>query len=335
MKPEGSILVTGGAGFVGSHLVDFLLQKYDSINIVVLDKLTYAGSIENLEQALNTGRLRVLIEDVADVSACVAALYGIQTVIHLAAESHVDRSFQDPLPFIHSNVAGTQSLVEAARKCGVQTFIYCSTDEVYGESNNAPLTEESPYKPSNPYAASKAAAETILHSYKVAFGMDIRIVRPNNIIGTRQHEEKLIPKFTSLAYADRDLTIHGTGEQVRSFLVVSDFCRAIDTILLLGATQEIYNVGTDDNYTVNAIAQVILDTVRPHTAKIRYVTDRPYNDQAYHIDTTKIRKIGWQPQANVQSALSTIVDWYRTRCFVEQNGPQIRQSEGLPARHGR
>ena len=308
-SPKG-IVVTGGAGFVGSHLVEHLAARYPSSRITILDNLTYAGSEENIAHLLKSSRVTLFRGDITDMETCIKILSNSELVIHLAAESHVDRSFKNPAPFILTNVLGTQCLIEAARQSGVKLFVHCSTDEVYGEVTGQPATEQMPFKPSNPYAASKAAAEHVLYSYRVAYNVDIRVVRANNIFGIRQHSEKLIPRFTHLAIAEKDITIHGDGQQTRSFLAVQDFCEAISIVITNGSPGHVYNIGTDDTHTIASIADKILNIVRPTRTRIIKVQDRPYNDKAYQIDSTKLRQIGWTPSSTLDMTLPNLIAWY-------------------------
>ncbi|UES60269.1 NAD-dependent epimerase/dehydratase family protein (plasmid) [Roseibium aggregatum] len=325
MKNPNSIVVTGGAGFVGSHLVDHLLVQYEQTEVIIFDKLTYAACEHNIRNALQSSRVSLYRGDVADMEACLHCLQGAQIVIHLAAESHVDRSFVDPIPFVLTNVLGTQCLIEAARRNRVETFIHCSTDEVYGETVQTTVDEFAPFKPTNPYAASKAAAEQILFSYLAAYGLDIRVVRSNNIFGTRQNIEKLIPRFTYLANLNLDLTIHGDGMQTRSFLAVEDFCLAVIAVLESGKHGENYNIGTDDIHSVASIAEKILTLVGSEQSKVVTVKNRPYNDRAYNINSAKLRKLGWAPTTSLECSLPQIVNWYRSRgseCEVQCMQPK-------------
>ena len=311
--PE-KILLTGGAGFIGSHAVDYLLDVYPEAEIRVLDKFTYAADRSYLASAMSSGRASIIDGDICQFQTVKSAADGIDLIIHFAAESHVDHSFSEPGKFTNTNVVGTQLLLEAMREMNVPRFIHISTDEVYGDEAVVECGEDAGFKPTNPYAASKAAAEMIIRGYRRSYGLNIDILRPNNIIGTRQYPEKLIPRFIALASLGRPLTIHGTGHQTRSFLAVSDFCRALHTVIEAEKPSDTYNVSSPNEHSILEIAKQIKTLLpdRSNSSGINliYENGRQVNDECYHISGSKLAALGWQPQLTLQDLLPEIIDWY-------------------------
>ena len=297
------IVVTGGAGFIGSHLAEELISETDTSQIIVIDKLTYAGSKVNLRSFDKNRRFTFINADVCNYEAMNEALVGADCVFHLAAESHVDRSFQSSKQFFETNIIGTQVVVESCIAQRVKKFILVSTDEVYGPRlENDEATEDSDFCPTNPYSVSKVASELIARSVCRNQNLKPIILRPNNIFGERQYPEKIIPKFISRAYAGKTMEIHGRGDQQRRFLSVKDFSAAAILILEKGIPGEVYNVGIDDSYSVLDIAYMVSSFFGQDFKKaVKYVQDRPYNDFYYSTDTQKLKNLGWSPSRKLSS----------------------------------
>lgn len=307
------LLVTGGAGFIGSNFILYLLKKDTSYRVVNLDVLTYAGNLENLRAVEEDPRYSFLKGDIADGAVVGEVMKtGIDAVVNFAAESHVDRSIMDPGAFIKTNVMGTNILLSAAREFKVGRFIQISTDEVYGSLGPTGLfTEDSPLKPTSPYSASKTAADLLALAYHKTYGMDVVVTRCSNNYGPYQFPEKLIPLFVTNAMESKPLPLYGDGKNVRDWIYVTDHSRAVETVLLSGTPGEVYNIGGNNERTNLEITEVILKTLgKPDTLK-RFVTDRPGHDRRYAIDSTKIqRELGWSPLYSFQKAMEETIDWY-------------------------
>lgn len=307
------ILITGGAGFIGSHIVEEMRRQYPEAHLVVLDKMTYAADIRNMDGSLDWDQCRLVVGDLCDFELCQRVTRDIDCVIHVAAESHVDNSFGNSLQFTRSNTLGTHSLLEACRINDVKRIIHVSTDEVYGEIERGAHVETDILTPTNPYSASKAGADMIAISYVHSFKLPLTIIRSNNIFGIRQYPEKLIPKFTLLALAGKQLPIHGNGKHRRRFLAVEDFAAAISLLVKKGEFGEIYNAGTEEEYANLDVARMICDVLgRRFEDSLAYVQDRPFNDTRYALDSSKIRQLGWAPSKTLQSSLPEIVRWYES-----------------------
>lgn len=308
------VLVTGGAGFIGSHFVRSLLQGryegYERAEVTVLDLLTYAGNTANLP--LDHPRLTLVKGDICDEELVRALLPGHREVVHFAAESHVDRSLLGPRAFVTTNVLGTQTLLEAALHCGVQTFVHISTDEVYGSIETGTWDEAEPLLPNSPYAASKASADLLARAYWRTHGLDVRISRCSNNYGPRQHPEKLIPLFTTNLISGLSVPLYGTGRQMREWLHVDDHCRAVHLVLARGRAGEIYNVGGGTGLTNREITERLLDLCGADASRVRLVTDRKGHDLRYAIDDSKIREeLGYRPLKHFDAGLRETVEWYR------------------------
>jgi dTDP-glucose 4,6-dehydratase len=320
------IVVAGGAGFIGSHVVDFLARSFRNCSIAVLDKLTYAASRDYLDDAIATGRVELVVADIADYDLCRQVLRKADIVFNLAAESHVDQSFGNPLLFTYTNSYGAHCLIEAARSERVQRFVHASSDEVYGEVPTGSRGEGSTLMPTNPYSASKAAAEMIMGAYTRTYRMDIRQVRANNIVGTRQFPEKIIPKFICSLLDSRPLTLHGDGLHRRCYLMVEDFCRAVEIVASAGAPGAVYNVGTQDEFTnLEAAEQWIV-----------HVADRPFNDRRYSVDSSRIQGLGWKQRASLRQEMPRLTRWYaerRAQTYADRvavrREPALELSNGL------
>lgn len=322
-----TILVTGGAGFIGSNFIDYMLKRYDDC-IVNLDALTYAGRLENLSHIAQHPKYIFVQGDVRDrlLVERLFSCYAIDTVIHFAAESHVDRSIEDPSVFVSTNVLGTQVLLDVAKqhwkvephnpycrkyKKGTK-FIYISTDEVYGALGETGFfTENTSLAPNSPYAASKAGADLMVRAYYETYGLPINITRCSNNYGPYQHPEKLIPMVITKALHNESIPLYGDGQQVRDWLYVEDHCRAIDIVLRQGEIGEVYNIGGHNERTNEEIVKLILKQLNKSETLIEYVQDRPGHDRRYAIDHSKITKrLKWVPQYSFEKGLNETIEWY-------------------------
>ncbi len=308
------VLVTGGAGFIGSHYVRTMLTGgypgYEDAEVTVLDKLTYAGNVANLP--MRHRRLNFVRGDVNDQSLLRDLLPGHGAVVHFAAESHVDRSVDGAAEFVRTNAGGTQSVLEAALHCGVDTVVYVSTDEVYGTISTGSWTESEPLLPNSPYAASKAAGDLIARAYWRTHGLDVRITRCSNNYGPYQHPEKLVPLFVTNLLLGRTVPLYGDGRNVREWLHVDDHCRAIQLVLTGGAAGEIYNVGGGTGLTNREVTARVLELCGAGWDRVRQVTDRKGHDLRYAVDDSKIRAtLGYAPRWAFDDGLADVVAWYR------------------------
>ena len=307
------ILITGGCGFIGSNFVRHFLNSHPESEVTVLDLLTYAGNLANLADLADNPRLVFIKGDIADRTAVEAALRsGFEVVVNFAAESHVDRSILDAAPFIHTNVVGTQVLLEIALECEVPRFVQISTDEVYGSLGpSGKFTEDSPLRPNSPYSASKAAADLLVRAYARTHDLPAIILRSSNAFGPYQFPEKLIPLMISNALAERPLPVYGDGLNVRDWIYVDDLCEAIAAVLLGGVLGEVYNVGGAGEETNIAVVEQILTLTQAPRSLIRFVEDRPGHDRRYAMDFSKLSDaLGWQPKWSFGEALRATVDWY-------------------------
>lgn len=305
------IVITGGAGFIGSHIVDEFAEKYPDAHITVLDKMTYAADVQNIMHHLEKKNFRLLVGDLRDMHICLQAVQGADLVIHAAAESHVDNSFGNSIEFSKTNVEGTHCLMEACRQLRIPKIIHVSTDEVYGEIIEGAAHENYPLLPTNPYSASKAAAEMIINSYKKSFNLPVIIVRANNIFGIRQFPEKLIPKFITLLATGNKLTLHGNGRNRRHFLAARDFSRALAILTDKGVIGECYNIGNTQEFENIEVTHLLCDVfgVNPDQY-ITYVEDRPFNDARYAVVWDKISALGWKPEIDLKEQLPSMAKWY-------------------------
>ena len=315
-----NLLVTGGCGFIGSNYINYIFEKYNDFNIINIDAMYYCASENNIDCNVRNSERYTLIKGNLcsyDLVYHVIVSYKIDYVIHFAAQSHVQNSFEDALQYTKDNVFGTHNLLEAARKYGnVKKFIHVSTDEVYGESmieqHETKKTEESILCPTNPYAATKASAELIAQSYYYSFNMPIIITRGNNVYGPNQYPEKIIPKFIKLLNENKKVTIQGDGSNVRAFIHVYDVVKAFDIILDKGVIGEIYNIGSDDNeeYTVKYVAEMLIKKIKKtenYSEHIEYITDRPFNDKRYYISNEKIKNLGWDITENFDEGINNLI----------------------------
>jgi dTDP-glucose 4,6-dehydratase len=311
------ILVTGGAGFIGANYVRMVLAEKSGNagdTVINLDVLTYAGNLENLAGLETHPRYRFVRGDIAD-RPLVTALFdeGVDAVVNFAAESHVDRSIDDPDAFLHTNVAGTLALLDCARRAGVKRFVQVSTDEVYGSLGpTGAFTEESPLQPSSPYAASKAAADLLALSFRTTYGLPVMVTRCSNNFGPYQFPEKVIPLFVTNLLNDQPVPLYGDGMNVRDWIHVADHCAAVDLVLRRGEPGEVYNIGARSEQTNRALTEMILAELGKPASLIRHVTDRLGHDRRYAMDPTKIERVlGWTPRHEFAAGLRATVAWYR------------------------
>ncbi len=308
-----NILVTGGAGFIGSAFVRHMVANYPDYNIICLDKLTYAGNVDNLLPVSDEENYRFERGDVADRSAVSRVLrdYRIDTVVNFAAESHVDRSILDPDAFIHTDVVGVYILLDEGRKHGIERFCQVSTDEVYGDIEAGLSLEADRFLPNSPYAASKAGGELMVRAYHVTYGMDTIITRGSNTYGPYQYPEKLVPFFTTEAIDDRPLPLYGDGEQIRDWLYVDDHARGVDRVLHYGAAGEAYNLAGENQRNNIEVTTRILELLGKPDSLIRHVPDREGHDRRYAMSAEKARALGWRRQFDFEAGLEATVRWYQ------------------------
>ena len=301
--------VTGGAGFIGSNFVRHLVETTDD-EITVFDALTYAGNEANLA-ALPADRVQLVVGDVADRTAVLAALPGHDAVVHLAAETHVDRSLLGPDVFMRTNCEGTNVLCDVARQVGVSRFLHVSTDEVYGSVETGSSTEDDPLRPRSPYSASKASSDLIALSYWETHGLLVVVTRSSNQFGPYQFPEKLIPFFTTSLLLGQTVPLYGDGLHVRDWLDVRDNCAALDLVLRRGEPGEIYNVGAGNERPNRAVVDELLDLLGLDESRIEHVADRLGHDRRYSVATGKIEALGWSPTRSFSTSLAETVRWYQ------------------------
>ncbi len=308
------ILVTGGAGFIGSNFVRYMLNKHQDYKIVNLDLLTYAGNIKSLDDVKDNPNYLFVKGDIADNKLVdkIVSDNKIDVIINFAAESHVDRSITNPDIFVKTNVLGTQNLLEVAKKYKIEKFFQISTDEVYGSLGKTGFfTEKTPLSPNSPYSASKASADLLVMAYHHTFGLNVNITRCSNNYGPYQFPEKLIPLFITNALDNKQVPLYGDGLNIRDWLFVEDHCSAIDTVLHKGKNGEIYNVGGNNEKTNKYITDTILKYLGKDSSLIKYVADRLGHDRRYAIDATKIKEeLGWEPKYKFEQAIEKTIEWY-------------------------
>lgn len=305
-----NILVTGGAGFIGSNFCRYMLEKYPDYHVVVLDALTYAGNMDNLADLAGNPRFRFVHGDIRDREAVDGLMQGVDAVVNFAAETHVDRSIADPGDFVLTDVYGVFVLLEAAKKFGIERFVHISTDEVYGAIEEGSFKEGDALTPNSPYSSSKAGGELLARSYFVTYGMPIIITRGSNNFGPYQYPEKLIPLFITNAIEDKQLPVYGDGQQVRDWIFVLDHCEGIDAALHKGEPGEPYNIGGGNERTNLYITKAILSILGKPESLIKYVEDRPGHDRRYSITCDKLGALGWAPRYDFDRALEMTVKWY-------------------------
>lgn len=302
------ILVTGGAGFIGSNFVHYMLQKHPYHEIVVLDKLTYAGRSENLKDVL--GKITFIKGDICDENDVEKAIEGCEAIFNFAAETHVDRSIIEAGIFLKTDVLGTHTLLEKAREHEVEKFVQISTDEVYGSIEKGSFSEKTLLDPSSPYSASKAGADMLCRAYFKTYGLPVLITRSSNNFGPYQYPEKLIPVLIINALQNKALPIYGDGKNVRDWLYVLDNCYAIDLVFKRGKIGEIYNIASGVEKQNIEIAHLILEELKKPRSLIEFVRDRPGHDFRYSLGTRKMRELGWAPSYNFEEALAETINWY-------------------------
>lgn len=309
------LLVTGGAGFIGSNFVRMVLDEQPECHVVNVDKLTYAGNLENLAGYADRPQHHFVKGDICDAAliARLMAEHDIEAVVHFAAESHVDRSLMDADAFVETNVRGTLTLLKAALDRGMRRFVQVSTDEVYGSlGSEGAFTEESPIQPNSPYSASKAAADHLVHAFGHSYGLPVNITRCSNNYGPYQFPEKMIPLMIHNALHGRPLPVYGDGLYVRDWLYVEDHCRAVWTVLTAAPPGRVYNIGGQNERTNLEVVRLILDRLGKDPGLIRHVKDRPGHDRRYAIDARRIREeLGWTPSVTFDEGLARTIDWYR------------------------
>ncbi|MER5258592.1 MULTISPECIES: dTDP-glucose 4,6-dehydratase [unclassified Streptomyces] len=314
MQKGTHLLVTGGAGFIGSHYVRTLLRGADTDvrTVTVLDKLTYAGNLANLADLADDERLRFRQGDICDPGVLDALLPGVDTVVHFAAESHVDRSIEDSGAFLRTNVLGTQSLLDASLRHGVRTFVHISTDEVYGSIEHGSWDENRPLRPNSPYSASKASADLLALACHRTHGLDVRITRCSNNYGPMQHPEKVVPLFVTRLLDGLSVPLYGDGGNVRDWLHVEDHCRGIELVRRTGRPGEVYNIGGGTELTNRQLTERLLLATGRDGSSVRPVPDRKGHDLRYSVDCRKAREeLGYRPLHDLDSGLAATVSWYR------------------------
>ncbi len=306
------LLVTGGAGFIGSHFIRHMLAKYPDYQIINLDKLTYAGNLENCKDYAENPNYRFVQGDIADKKVVDELAAEADVIINIAAETHVDNSIEGPTVFLETNVIGTQVLLEAAKKYGHKRYVQVSTDEVYGDRLDGSFVETDKLTPSNPYSASKAAAELLCMSYNRTYSTPVLISRCSNNYGTHQYPEKLIPLFIKKLLAGEKVPLYGDGLHVRDWLHVTDHCKAIDLILHKGKVGETYNIGTNEEHNNLEITRMLLEILGLTEDRIEYVTDRLGHDLRYSVDASKIKsELGWAAEVKFEDGFAEMVEWYK------------------------
>ncbi len=306
------ILITGGAGFIGSNFIRYMIEKYPNYKFINLDALTYCGNLENLEGIEKNPNYNFVKGNITDKKLIDNLVSKVDYIVNFAAESHVDRSIKDPEIFIKSNILGTQNLLNAAKKHNIKKFLQVSTDEVYGSlGKTGYFTEETPLQPNSPYSATKASADLMVRAYHNTFNLPVNITRCSNNYGPYQFPEKLIPLMISNALKDEPLPIYGDGKNIRDWLHVYDHCTAIDLVLHEGKLGEVYNIGGHNEKQNIEIVKLILSTLNKDYSLIKFVNDRLGHDKRYAIDSNKIRtELGWEPKYTFETGIVETINWY-------------------------
>jgi len=305
------LLVCGGAGFIGSNFIRRLLARTEPIQIINLDKLTYAGNPDNLRSVEADSRYRFVQGDIVDHDTVMQAADGVDAIVNFAAETHVDRSIADPEAFLRTDIMGTHTLLEAVRALGISRMVQVSTDEVYGSIERGSCTEDYPLAPSSPYSASKAGGDLQVLAYHHTFELPVMITRGSNTYGPYQYPEKLIPLFVTNALEGEKLPLYGDGLNVRDWLHVDDHCAGIEFVLTKGGPGHVYNVGGGNERSNLEITRIILDELGLGEDSIRRVPDRPGHDRRYSLDCDKLQAMGWNPEVEFESGLRETIRWYR------------------------
>ena len=306
------ILITGGAGFIGSHLAERIFLEFKKSKIVLYDKITYAANIKYIENIIYKNNVKFVKGDLLNFKKLENNLKDVDLAINVAAESHVDNSFGNSLIFTKTNTLGTHCFLEACRKQKVKKILHVSTDEVYGENLNKSFTEKQFLNPTNPYSASKAGADMIVNAYKRSYNLNIVTVRANNIYGTRQFPEKLISKSIYSFLKNKKMSIHGAGNNYRFYLAVQDFCDGVIKIIKRGKSNEIYNIASNNFYNVKKVIMMISDHFNINFKEnVKYVPDRLFNDKIYKINCSKLKKLSWKPKRKLENDIPSICEWYK------------------------
>ena len=307
-----SILITGGAGFIGSHLAERIFLEFRDSKIILYDKITYAANKQYLANIIKKKNVKFIKGDLLNYKKLESNLKNVDLAINVAAESHVDNSFGNSLIFTKTNTLGTHYFLEACRKQKVNKILHVSTDEVYGENLKKPFTEKQFLNPTNPYSASKAGADMIVNAYKKSYNLKIVTVRANNIYGTRQFPEKLISKTIYSFLTKKKMTIHGNGNNYRFYLSVEDFCDGVIKIIKIGKSNEIYNIASNNCYNVKRVVMMICNYLNINFKdNIKFVSDRPFNDKIYKINCLKLKKLNWKPKQKLDNDIPALCEWYR------------------------
>jgi dTDP-glucose 4,6-dehydratase len=308
------LLITGGAGFIGSNFIHYILQKYPDYEIINLDKLTYAGNLENLKDIKNNKQYHFIQGDIADEKAIEEVFQmGIDIIINYAAETHVDRSITSPKAFLETDVLGTFTLLEASKKYGIQKYIQISTDEVYGSILEGKFSEVSPFLPNSPYSASKAGGDHLCRAYYKTYGLPVIVTHSCNVYGPYQYPEKVIPLFVTNLIRGRKVPLYGDGENIREWLYTEDHCLAVDLIMHRGNSGDVYNIGSGHEVSNKRLTKFILDAFHAGEECIEYVPDRLGHDKRYAIDCFKLtHELGFIPQYPFEETLHTTINWYKS-----------------------
>jgi dTDP-glucose 4,6-dehydratase len=305
-----NILVTGGLGFIGSNFIRHILEKYTEYSVINLDKQTYAGNPDNLKDIEKDPNYSYVRGDICDSTLVDSIMQKADLVVHFAAESHVDRSIEDASVFVRTNVLGTFTLLESAKKYDIKRFIHISSDEVYGSRIKGSFKEKDMLTPSSPYSSSKAGSDLLAQSYYITHKLPVIITRCTNNFGPYQYPEKLIPLFITNLLENKKVPVYGTGKNVRDWIYVLDHCKAVDFVLHNGVPGEIYNIGGGAERSNIEITKKIVDILGANESMIEYVKDRPGHDFRYSLNCTKLRKLGWAPEHGFNEALENTVKWY-------------------------
>ncbi|MFC1807645.1 dTDP-glucose 4,6-dehydratase [Candidatus Omnitrophota bacterium] len=305
-----TLLVTGGAGFIGSNFIRHILNNHPDYKIINFDKLTYCGNLNNLKDVQESKNYKFIKADICDQRAVESAIKRSDFVVNFAAQTHVDRSIKNSSEFLRTNIEGLRVLLDAARKYSIKRFIHISTDEVYGDVKRGYSDEDDMLLPNSPYAASKAAADLLCRSYYITYKFPVIITRSSNNFGPYQYPEKAMPLFITNGLDDKKLPIYGDGKNVRDWIYVVDNCAGIDLVLRKGRLGQIYNIG-GGNYLNNIkITKDILNILRKDKKFLSFVTDRPGHDRRYALDSSKVRSLGWEPEYDFKKALRLTIEWY-------------------------
>jgi len=305
------LLITGGAGFIGSHFIRYILKKYFSYKIINLDKLTYTANLKNLKEIKDNPNYRFIKEDICNYKKVERIIKGCDVVVNFAASTHVDISIKNPREFIQTNIYGTYILLELAKKYKIKRFVQISTDEVYGSIRKGFANEESCLNPSNPYSASKASADHIVCAYSCTYGLNTVITRSSNNFGPNQYPDKIIPLFITNALRNKPLPLYAKGLNRRDWLFVLDNCSAIDIVLHKGKKGQIYNIAGGNELSNLKLSKIILKKLNKPFSLIKHVSDRPGHDFRYAMKSKKVQTLGWKPHYNFDKALDITIEWYK------------------------